>query len=85
VNVVGTTDRREAAEQPPDEDAVWKAVARVITDYRDLRILSLRYKDGWSYRQIGQEIGISNQRVQQLLKRAMARLRAAGSVFAGVA
>lgn len=79
------TDRTQTAEQPPDEDAVWGAVARVITDPRDRLVVWLRFKRGWSYREIGQEIGISKQRVQQLLKRAMERLRAAGSVFAGVA
>lgn len=73
----------EAVEPPPDETRVWTAVAEVVTDPRERRILWLRYKDGCTLDEIGREVGITKERVRQILIKSMDRLRAARVVFEG--
>jgi RNA polymerase sigma-B factor len=42
---------------------------------RDLLIVQLRFFHGWSQREIGEEIGVSQMQVSRLLSSILARLR----------
>ena len=49
--------------------------SKEIHDDREKTILKLRYEDCLTYREIGEKLGISSQRVQQIKYKALRRLR----------
>ncbi|WP_188053669.1 sigma factor-like helix-turn-helix DNA-binding protein [Sphingosinithalassobacter sp. CS137] len=51
--------------------------------HRDRAIILRRVIDGWTYSDIGEELGISRQRVVRRMGKALYRLRCAVDVEAG--
>lgn len=75
------TDPRE---EPPDAAAVWAAVERVLAGRpRELLVLRLRYREGWTLKAVADHLSRSRELVRQIEARAVGRLRDKGRLFAG--
>ncbi|MBN9521097.1 sigma-70 family RNA polymerase sigma factor [bacterium] len=71
-------------ELDPDEvAALWRAVAAVLDDPRELQVIEARFRSGEPWRQIAPRFGVSATRAQQIAARAISRLRARGHELAG--
>jgi len=55
-------------EQAEDFFGTFMYVLRVVTDARNSRAMLLRYKEGKSYDEIGDALGVSKQRAQELIQ-----------------
>lgn len=70
-------------ELQPDESVAFEVVEARVTVHpalatlspRDQHVLVRRFYDGWTQREIGHEIGVSQMQVSRLLARALARMR----------
>lgn len=78
------TDTTYADTQAFTDPGFESAEARVMLaplirdlDERDRRILERRFVDGWTQREIGRELGVTQMQVSRLLNRILADLRAA--------
>lgn len=66
----------------PDPAGVWAAVCDTLADSRERQVVWMRYGLGATLDQIGAAIGVSKERVRQLVDRAVGRLRERGERFA---
>lgn len=66
---------REDDEPPPDPEEVWGEVDAILTDPRDQMVVWLRFRCGYRLRDIARHLRLSHERVRQIEKAAMARLR----------
>jgi RNA polymerase sigma factor (sigma-70 family) len=69
--------RRQAIEPAAHEEpdiSIWECVRRL--NQRQVRVITLRFRAGFSLEEIGQQLGISHQRVQQIHEQALRALEA---------
>jgi RNA polymerase sigma factor (sigma-70 family) len=70
-----TVPAREEPEPEPEFPAdFWERATRVL-DKRAALFLTLHFRDGLTYVEIGRRVGLSRERVRQILARSLERLR----------
>lgn len=65
----------EPAESDPLAEAAWAACRRL--DARSRLLIRLRFVESWTYREIGDTLGLSPERVRQIINAALLKLRRA--------
>lgn len=71
----------------PDAGELWAAVDAALADDRERMVVWLRYRCEYTLDRIGDSLGVSKERIRQILGKAMGRLRGSAAVarFAGEA
>ena len=62
-------------EMREDALSLWETIEKRVDDGRNLEILRLRFCEGWSIPRIADEYGISRQRVDQICKKSLEKVR----------
>lgn len=66
----------EQSDLPPDFDRRLSiAMAAIPGDYNPAEILIPRFRDGWTLQAIGDEIGVTRERIRQLIEKYIKKLR----------
>jgi RNA polymerase sigma-70 factor (ECF subfamily) len=69
----GPADPREWVLQCERDELVKQALSRLGT--KDREVLSLKYTEGWSYRQMAEHLGVTEKTIERRLARAREALR----------
>ncbi|MCR5077083.1 MAG: sigma-70 family RNA polymerase sigma factor [Prevotella sp.] len=72
-DLVGTISDEEAQERSVDEAELWTAIDSLPSRCREIFLMSKR--DGMRYREIAEELGLSEKTVEHQIAKALSRLR----------
>lgn len=70
-NLLPAREERHVPLYEPEE--FWRSVGKCL-DQREQIALELHYRGGWNYVRIGQRLGVSRERVRQIIDRSLAKV-----------
>ncbi len=74
-NWIMTEDSMACHDKPYCDDPDWNTLISEISDERKRQIVTMKFVDGLNYEQIGAKLGVTRQRVEQLYRKSVGRLK----------